>query len=315
MTQQVGFIDRMKRGWNVVETGWGFIKDNPSCLIFPLISAVTKAAFVLTILVSYVFFLVKQLMQYVKAHPHATKAMMKVELKQIIPPLSGTLLMLLFLFICFLISSIMYTALSFYMAQKIEGQPASLGASLGRAFSRFGPLCLWSLINTLLAFLLKVIRKFARGNKFPFNLIVSFIAGSLRFAWKVLTFFVIPIFALKDLGMIATIEESGNTMKKMWGESIGANFNIGLIAFASFFILVLAGCLPIYLFSGTVFHADLVTFYTLALIVIGIFLSLLFSTATTLFQTAAYLHSQGKSSGPFQAEFIQTSFETKPSKS
>lgn len=316
MEQRAGFFERVGRGWHVAMKGWKFILENPSCLIFPLVSGITKVLFVLLVLFSYILYAVMHLLKFAQTNPQASKQVMNVELKHMIPPLSGTILTLLFFFVCILISSIMYTALSFYMAKKLEGQPTSIGASLYRGFSRIGSLSVWSLINAILALILKVIRKFARGNKFPFNLIVQFIAGAFKFAWRVLTFFVMPIFALKDLGAIATIEESGSTMKKMWGESIGANFNIGIVGLLAFLLLGFLSWAPLYLVSGASFehHPRLIMFYAIGLIIAGMLVSLWISTATTLFQTATYLHSQGKSTGPFQKQFIETSFATHPSK-
>ena len=311
-------MDKIKRGWHVAMRGWEFIWENPSCLIFPLISAVTKAALFLTIMGMYGMYALKRIITYKQAHPHATDAMMKMHLKPNISPVTGTLLTLAFTFVGILIASIMYTALSYYMAKKLEGTPVSLGTSFMRSLSRFKTLCVWSLINAVLTMIFNIIRNAAKDGKFPLNLIARLVAGLLQFAWEFLTFFVIPIFALKDLGAIASIEASGSTVKKMWGEQIGATFNIGLIGFVSFLILGLLTWGPLYLTAGAPslnHHPKLFFFYLVGIVIAGIIVSLWLSTATTLFKTAAYLHSQGKSSGPFQAEFIKTSFQTKPSKS
>ncbi|MFT6765702.1 MAG: hypothetical protein ACJAZS_000587 [Alteromonas naphthalenivorans] len=316
MAEQFGFTDRIKRGWLVAMAGWRFILENPSCLIFPIVSVITKVIFALSLIVLYASYIIVRVIKYSKAHPHATSNHIHFKAKHAIPPVSGILLTVVFLFVMILISSIMYTALSYYMAKKIQNTPVSLGASISRAFSRFKTLCVWSLISALLKLIFNRIRKFARNGRFPFNLIASFVGGILNFAWNILTFFVIPIFALKDLSAIASIEESGNTVKKMWGEQLGGTASIGLVTLAALLSLGALAFLPIKLLKGTAFlhHNPTMLFaYFFALSIAGIFVILLSTTATTLFQTTAYLYSQDKTTGPFDAAFIETSFVQKPS--
>lgn len=313
MIEQIGIFDRIKRGWRVAMTGWEFIKENPSCLVFSLISSLIKATFALSVVFFYMLYIVNKGVELAKSAPHLTDEQLKEAMshKLVIPPVEKIALMFAFLFVCILISSIMYTALSYYMAKKIEGTPVSIGASIGRGFARFKTLCAWSLINAALTIIFNMIRNAAKDGKFPFNLIAQLVAGMLQFAWSVLTFFVFPIFALKDLGAIESIEESGSTMKKMWGQSIGATFNISFISFLAFAGMSSIGCLASYLLLPQ--PADIAG-YGITIILVGILVNLWISTARTLFQTAAYLHSQGKSAGPFNADFIQTSFVAKPSK-
>lgn len=311
MTEQIGIFGRIKRGWTIAMTGWHFILNNPSCLVFPIISSLVKTAFGFIAVIFY-FIHIETKIEALARKTHLADPQFKQAVSHImIPPAPKIIIGFVFLFVCILITSLMYTALSFYLAKKMENTPVSISTSIGRSFTRFKTLLVWSLINALLTIIFNMIRNAAKDDKFPFNLIAQLVAGFLQFAWNVLTFFVYPIFALKDLDAIASIEESGNTMKKMWGQSIGATFNISLISFLGFTVIVAPICLVSFLvLSKPLFVGVCVVTILIAAIIVNLWIA----TATTLFQTAAYLHTQGKQVGPFNTDFIQASFATTPSK-
>ncbi len=308
MTEQVGFFGKMKRGWQIAMAGWRFILNNPSCLIFPLISIITQAlVFIPLIAYVVIYLLEKKNTEHLAAH------------QQTQLPSSMIAFYIVILFCAGLVASIMYTALSHYMAQKLENKPTSIFSSLGRAFSRLGTLLAWTAINMILTAIFNWIRKSARDDTFPFNIIASLVAGILQFAWQFLTFFVYPIFALTELSAIGSIKASGETVKKMWGEQIGATFNISLIGFIAILALgFIIWPLSFFILDGSILFgttpnnlADLIVI----LICVGLplmIINLWIATAKTLFKTVAYLHTQGKQVGPFEENFIQTSFITKP---
>lgn len=310
MVQEYGFFNRIKRGWTIAKTGWHFIIDNPSCLLFPFISSLVNITIAIGAFAFYALYFVTRAIEFAEKHKDIPQAQMKKELSthMMTSPLTKVILGFMFLFVCILVSSIMYTALSFYLANKIEGKPASIIESISRGFYRIKTLFIWSFINAILTIIFDMIRNSAKDGKFPFNLIAQLVAELLQFAWNVLTFFIYPIFALKNLDAIASIEESGKTMKKMWGQSIGATFNISLISLIGFITIVAPICFVSFLiFSKPLFIVICVATVT----IVGMLVNLWIATAKTLFQTAAYLHTQGKQVGPFDSNFIQTSFTTK----
>lgn len=314
MVQNVGFFERIKRGWHIAMTGWSFIWQNPSCLLFPLISLIVQALIFIPLLAYAMIYALKNRAENI----HLKEMHLPIEHTPI-PP-SVYVFYAITLFLAGLTMSIMYTALSHYIAQKLENRPASVFSSLGVALSRFTTLFVWTFINVSLTLIFNWIREKARKGTFPFNLIAGLVANILQFAWQFLTFFVYPIFALTNFGAIDSIKESGQTVKKMWGEQIGATFNIGFIAFLAILALgIIVWPLAFMFFNaqamlfGTAGRHDssdlifILTVLALPILLIGLWTS----TAKTVFQTAAYLHSQGKPTGLFNAQFIETSFEQK----
>ena len=148
------------------------------------------------------------------------------------------------------------------------------------------------------------------------NLIVQIIGRLLRFGWSVLSFFVLPIFALQELSVFGSLKESGNTMKKMWGESIGATFSLRLINFLGIMILGIVVWVPSWMFiqiahphpvgpiSALIWVVTVIVLFMLPFILLFPFTS----AASTLFRTAAYLYTLNQPTGPFSTDFIKTSF-------
>lgn len=301
---------RFSRGWAITKTGWTFIKEHKITLLYPLLSFVISIG---------IIFFVGSLTGAI----HIAHALLDAH--HPFPAGLSIALSFLFYFSMIFASSLMHTALSTYINQVFDTGKGSFFGSLGYAISRFPTLVGWSVISALLAMIFNGLKN--QKNKFPFNIILSVVGSVLSFAWGVLTFFVIPIIALDNIGTIASIEKSGQTMKKMWGESAGAIFSIGIIGFL---LLVVCGGIiwggayllrdlwipqPISHTQGHIVYAASEAFYfTIKIIVIAflpfIIITPITSVARTLFKTAAYRFTQGKSTGPFAQDFIKTSFTT-----
>ena len=59
----------------------------------------------------------------------------------------------------------------------------------------------------------------------------QFVAGLLGMAWSITTYFVIPVLVVEKKNPFEAMKRSVGILRKTWGESLVANFGIGLIVF------------------------------------------------------------------------------------
>ncbi|MHC4950764.1 MAG: DUF6159 family protein, partial [Planctomycetota bacterium] len=108
-------------------------------------------------------------------------------------------------------------------------------------------------------------------------------ASLLGTAWTLVSFLVLPILVIENIGPFAALKKSTALFKRTWGAQIGANFSFGLI----FFLLMLPAVGIVVL--GFLSQSGIVIGICIAIAVIYcIVLSLIQSTLGVIFQTALY---------------------------
>lgn len=207
--------------------------------------------------------------------------------------------------------------LSFYVSNLFEKKEVGFFASIGKAFSRFFVILKWVIINYLVGVFINAVRG-RRG--LLGSIFRKLFADLLSLAWTILTFFVIPIMALEDLGIIDTIKLSGQTMKKTFGENVGATFALGTANFilgsiVSILCWVIGGIGWMLLFPSLSYNPDIALIFTAVLVgIIVLPIVLVFpitSAANIIFKVASYKYAQGKPTGPFSTQMIKDSFAAK----
>ena len=129
---------------------------------------------------------------------------------------------------------------------------------------------------------------------------------------KVVTFLVVPVLVVEDIGPIDAIKRSGALLKRTWGEQIVANGGIGvvfgLIAFLA--VLVLGGPL-LWLGISTSSMALIITAIVLIILIVAL-ISVFGAALNGVFQAALYNYATtGQSSQFFDPALLQTAFKAK----
>jgi hypothetical protein len=307
----MAFFVKVRRGWLMGLIAYEFIMENKKVLLFTLFSTIliciTALSMIGFILVKTGF--IESIRQSI-LHQHAVG-----KIQHHIPHSIGYAVG--FLVLTSIISIFVDVALAFYVGNIFENKPSSFTESLSRSFSRFIIILEWAVIS----YIIGVIAQSIRNQKGFFGKIIGWlISGLLELAWSILTFFVIPIIATEDLGIIAAIEKSGQSMKKTFGQNVGATFALGTANFILFSIVstlvwgiaficwwLFAPALP-YSHQG----AMVMTFIVLGLIALPILIvTPITSAANTIFRVASYNYANGKPTGPFSTQMIKESFVAK----
>lgn len=118
---------------------------------------------------------------------------------------------------------------------------ATLGQSLGVAFSHWQSLFVWSAITSTVGLILNAIAERSQ----LLGKLLAFFLGS---AWGVLTYFVVPAIVLDKKSAVEAIPHAAMVFKRTWGESLVSNISLGaffmvahLLVLASFVGLIIVG--------------------------------------------------------------------------
>lgn len=179
-------------------------------------------------------------------------------------------------------------ALIFCILARLRGEDGSIGAGLALAARRFPLILAWSLVSATVGLVLNVLRDRAG----PLGSIVSGLAG---LAWSVATYFVLPVLVVEGVGPFRAIQRSTSILRRVWGESLAANFGLGIVT-------VLA-VLPVFALMGLAF-ATLPGGAAAAVLAIGVVVIiavvLVVNTLSAILQVAIYEYADsGKIVGPF----------------
>jgi hypothetical protein len=194
---------------------------------------------------------------------------------------------------------------------RFEGGNATFGESLKFALSRFWLIVQWSLLAATVGLLMRLLENFARRLGRPGQIVVGILIALIGMAWTIVTIFVVPVLVYEGLGPVDAVKKSIQVIKKTWGESLIKAIGLGLIQFLIMLGIIIAAGLLTY---------GLSTMFEMKGLLIGIgigvllllLVGLVFSVASTIFNTALYVYANnGQIASGFNEDIIKGSFKTK----
>ena len=188
---------------------------------------------------------------------------------------------------------------------RFNGEEASLVDGLTIAANRLPQILAWALVSATVGFLLKLIESaHQRAGEF-----VSAILGT---GWSIITYFVVPVLVVENMGPFAAIQRSCTLLRKSWGESLVGQVGIGLIMF----LLLLPGILLFLM--GLMFVANNVAILGIAVMVLAGVYFLVWSAVGPaihgIFLAALYQYaSSGTAPAGFDQQALSGAFAPKAS--
>ena len=208
-----------------------------------------------------------------------------------------------FYFVNFFVIIFFNSALMACAIIRLKGGNPTVADGFRAAMNRLPQIAGWALVSATVGFILKMIE--SRSEK-----IGQIVAGLLGMAWSITTYFVIPVLVVEQKSPFDAMKRSVGILRKTWGESLVANFGIGLIVFLimiPIFLMMVAG--GIIIASGNVALG-------IALIAIGLISILLVSLISTavhsiLIATIYLYAAEDEVSEQFDRSLIEHAFVTK----
>jgi hypothetical protein len=219
---------RMRQGWELTKKSWSVVREHPTLLRLPVIGGVLGLAVWLLIAGPGLFL--------VATDSGTTGDDSLVDVGYVLLALGS------FLASCVIIHYNVVLAAAANDA--LLGREPDIDAAKAIARSRRGAIIGWAIVSAVVSVLLAVIRDKA-GTA---GRIVGAIGAA---AWGFVTYLVVPVLALEDIGPIDAVKRSGSLVKRQWGEQVTGNVVIGgLASIATIVGIVIAGLGVALLFGG-----------------------------------------------------------------
>jgi Family of unknown function (DUF6159) len=106
--------------------------------------------------------------------------------------------------------------------QRLRGQDSSLRSALDVANSRLHRLLPWAVVTATVTMVLQALEE-------RFGVVGAIVVRLVGLAWNLVTFLVVPILVLEDLGVGDALKRSKDLFKKTWGENVIGQFGLGAV--------------------------------------------------------------------------------------
>jgi hypothetical protein len=173
--------------------------------------------------------------------------------------------------------------------ERMEGGDPTIGTALRGAAGRVHRILPWAIVSATVSWILRSLEERA-------GLLGRIVIGFVGIAWSLVTFLVIPVLVMENVGVTDAIRRSGEMFKRTWGENVAAQVGFGILGFLA--------ALPAILVIAMGFGAG----GSIAVITIAagigwiLFASLVVATLSGIFQTALYRYAAGLPTGSFDGD-------------
>jgi uncharacterized protein DUF6159 len=245
-------MGRFATSWRMFKASWHVLRSRKELAVFPVLS-------VLSSLVVLVVFLTPAVFTSNDGRPGALGYVLFVA--------------------CYLATA--YVTIFFNAALISQADIAlsagdpSVAGGLKAAGRIAGKLLPWALLTATVSLVLRAIEE-------RFGFLGRIVAGLIGMAWALVTYLVLPILVLENLGTKEAIRKSVALFRDTWGENVIGNAGIGLIG-----ALLL---LPSFVLVALGASAGGATFLALVIIAVawGLLASIVMAALSVIYQTALY---------------------------
>lgn len=184
------------------------------------------------------------------------------------------LLLFAFYIVNYAVITYFNVALASIVLSRLGGGNASLNDGLQVAWSHKTSILQWAILASTVGILIKMVSRSGRLGRW--------IASMLGYAWRLGSYFVIPLLATENMGAAEALESSAALLKRKWGEVVVATFSFPLL----FGLLGVCGTAMIFLLAG--FLGQGVGFFYLLAVTYWVGLAILVFCAEQIFIAALY---------------------------
>ncbi len=280
------------RSWEITKLSIEVIKKDKELLLFPLLAGLFSALFIIAMIFPTIF--------AAFIAPDGTVAGMGIYYGTVFVVYLGLSFVATFFNVC-----VVYTT-----KKRFDGGNATFGESIGFAFSKIHLIFAWSLVSATVGLILRLIDNMAERMGQTGRIIVHIVTAILGAMWSIVTLFVIPAMVYHNLGPIAAIKKSAQTLKKTWGESLIRHYGLGLLELIFLIPAFVIGFFV--LLSGTVTNSGVLLVILGILAVYALAVMLFFGVVSSIFNTALYVYADtGKIPGGYTQDVMQNAFGSK----
>ncbi len=180
--------------------------------------------------------------------------------------------------------------------ERLTGGDPTVRSSISGATGRIHRLVPWALMVVTVNLVLRAVEERVPS-------VGRLLAGLASSAWAVLTYLVMPVMIIEDVGPIDAVKKSSSLFRDTWGENLASQVGFGIVAFLA--------ALPAMILFGigvAIGGVAAVPLYVVAFGWVAVVLAAM-SAMTAIFQTALYHYAtEGRAPSGFDTGDIAGSF-------
>jgi hypothetical protein len=264
-------MNRLKMSWEIAKRSWAVLRSDKTLAWFPVLSAV-GSVLVLAVL----------------AGLFALAGIDNSSSGSSLQPIGYVLIVVAYLALA-MVQTYFLAGLVAGADQRLRGNDSTVRSALEIANSRLHRLLPWAIVTATVTMVLQAIEE-------RFGLVGTIVARLVGLAWQLVTFLVVPILVIEDLGVGDALRRSKDLFKKTWGENVVGQFGIGFVGALLTIpgVLLIAGGVALGT-AGMIVLGGIGLVWVLVAAVVISALSGIYRTA--LYHYAAYGQAPGEFSG------------------
>jgi hypothetical protein len=197
-------MNRLKMSWEIAKRSWAVLRSDKTLAWFPVLSAV-GSVLVLAVL----------------AGLFALAGIDNSSSGSSLQPIGYVLIVVAYLALA-MVQTYFLAGLVAGADQRLRGNDSTVRSALEIANSRLHRLLPWAIVTATVTMVLQAIEE-------RFGLVGTIVARLVGLAWQLVTFLVVPILVIEDLGVGDALRRSKDLFKKTWGENVVGQFGIGFV--------------------------------------------------------------------------------------
>jgi hypothetical protein len=276
-------MKRFANSWNMAKASWGVLQSDKELMAIPVMSFFATAA--VTILSGGAIYFSLAHHRVVEPGQSAFSA----------TPLTYAVGAVAYLLITFVVTFFAAALVAGARERLLGGNP-TLGSAFAVAYSRLGPIFLWSLLTGTVGLILNTIQNRA-------GILGSLVVRAIGMAWQIVTWLAVPVIVVEGTGPITSLKRSAGLFRQTWGENLIGQVGFGLIGF-------------LFMVPGLIIAGLLTVHFPVVGILVGVAwiaaVSVVTSTLSGIFRTALYHYAAGQPvPSQFAPEQLSGAFQTR----
>jgi Family of unknown function (DUF6159) len=199
-------MGRFQTSWEIAKRSWAVLKSDKTLAWFPVLSALGSLL---------VFAVFGGLIALIGIDDSSTGSSLQ--------PIGWVLIVCTYLALA-MVQTYFLAGLVAGADLRLRGNDSTLRTALDIANSRLHRLLPWAIVTATVTMVLQAIEE-------RFGLLGTIVARLVGLAWTLVTFLVVPILVLEDLGVGDALKRSKDLFKQTWGENVIGQFGLGMVGF------------------------------------------------------------------------------------
>jgi Family of unknown function (DUF6159) len=298
MNNTASIFWQAKRGLAIARATWAVLKSQPRLMILPVISAATLIGAIAVLLAGF--------MIEAASFRDAGELVSALQAYFTDNWIVGIAVLGLIGFVLTAISVFFNAALIFCVLRAFNGEEPSIRQGLAVALGRLPRILSWAFVAVVVGGAISIVQE---SLKEKLGFLGSLLGGVLDLAWAVVTYFVLPILVVENIGPISAVKRSSAILRQTWGETAVGGIGLSAVGLLLGLPAIILMGSAIWLGASTGIGAITMLVFAAGLIYL-LALSAVMSTLGTIFQTGVYVYATtGKA--PLDAELLKSAFQPK----